>query len=148
MMPSAKRWLPSRNRTREEHLGLFPVRQRRRSRHLPNTADNAPGGFKGQTYEGGVRVPFVVSWPGHLPSGKDYPGMVSSLDIFPTALALAGVPLPADKPLDGVNLVPFLNEDNRHSPHARLFCTRPKGNRDPQKRVDMWVDSGAFAMAT
>ncbi|MBA4062444.1 MAG: hypothetical protein C0501_01820 [Isosphaera sp.] len=62
-------------------------------------------GAKGQLYEGGVRVPFVVSWPDRLKPGRfDHP--VSSLDIFPTALAAGGGEAP--KGLDGVDLVPHL----------------------------------------
>ena len=58
-------------------------------------AKNEPlRGTKGQLFEGGVRVPFVVSWPGHLPAGKTYDAPVSSLDIFATAVALAGVAVP------------------------------------------------------
>ena len=53
-----------------------------------NGAQNTPlRGKKGDVYEGGIRVPFVVSWPGRLPEGKDYARPVSSLDVFATALA-------------------------------------------------------------
>jgi arylsulfatase A-like enzyme len=78
-------------------------------------------GGKGEVYEGGIRVPFVVSWPGELPAGRAYDLPVSSLDVFPTALALAGVPLPTNRPPDGVNLLPFLAEANTNTPHSELF---------------------------
>ncbi len=68
-----------------------------------------------------MRVPFVVSWPGRLPSGKDYASAVSSLDVFATALACAGVPMPADRKYDGVNLVPYLAGETKGTPHERLF---------------------------
>ena len=100
---------------------------------LSNHTSNTPlRGGKGQTYEGGVRVPFVVSWPGHLPAGKDYAGMVSSLDIFPTALALAGISMPTDKPHDGVDLIPFLSGKNQDSPHTNLFWRQVGTERRPQ----------------
>ena len=55
-----------------------------------NGSVNAPlRDGKGSVYEGGTRVPFVVSWPGTLPAGKEYEPPVSSLDVFPTTLALA-----------------------------------------------------------
>ena len=76
---------------------------------------------KHSVYEGGVRVPFLVSWPGRLPAGKEFPLPVSSLDVFPTALASAGVPLPADREHDGVNLIPYLNGEKTGEPHDRLF---------------------------
>jgi arylsulfatase A-like enzyme len=76
---------------------------------------------KGSVYDGGIHVPFVVSWPGKLPVGCDYTLPVSSLDVFATALALAGVPLPTNRPPDGVNLMPFLTGANTNAPHDRLF---------------------------
>ncbi len=78
-------------------------------------------GHKGEVYEGGMHVPFLISWPGHIPAGKDYTPAVSSLDVAATALALAGVAAPTDKPLDGVNLIPFLTGENSASPHDKLF---------------------------
>lgn len=87
-----------------------------------NGSDNTPlRGQKGDVYEGGVRVPFVVSWPGRLPAGKTYDHPVISLDVFATALALAGVPMPADRVYDGVNLAPYLSGERADAPHARLF---------------------------
>jgi arylsulfatase A-like enzyme len=87
-----------------------------------NGAVNTPlRGAKGQVYEGGVRVPFLVSWPGVLPSGTDYPQPVSSLDVCATALAVAGVPPPVERPLDGIDLLPFLTGKKQGAPHPRLF---------------------------
>ena len=56
------------------------------------TSDNGPlRGFKAQTWEGGIRVPFMVQWKGHVPAGKIDDRPVIQLDILPTALAAAGV---------------------------------------------------------
>jgi arylsulfatase A-like enzyme len=89
---------------------------------VPNAANNGPlRGGKMNCYEGGVRVPFVVRWPGKIPAGKDDNRLVSSLDIFATSLACAGVPMPTDKPYDSVNLIPFLSGQNSASPHLNLF---------------------------
>lgn len=86
-----------------------------------NASSNEPlRGGKGQLYEGGVRVPFIASWPGRLPEGRDYAEMVSSLDIFATTTALAGVDATALK-LDGVNLIPFLTGQRAGSPHEVLY---------------------------
>lgn len=76
-------------------------------------------GQKGMVAEGGVRVPFVAAWPGHLPAGTVYDQPVISLDVAATAAAVAG--LPHDPSLDGVNLVPFLTGEAAGVPHANLF---------------------------
>ena len=81
------------------------------------------------TYEGGIRVPFLVSWPGKLPQGIDYDQPVSSLDVFATAAALAGATVPASHHLDGVNIVPYLNGEKTGVPHERLFWRAGGGVR-------------------
>jgi arylsulfatase A-like enzyme len=88
----------------------------------PNGGRNAPlRDGKHSVYEGGIHVPFVVSWPERLPAGKEYGKTVSSLDVFPTALACAGVPMPTDRPYDGVDLVPYLRGEKSEAPHDQLF---------------------------
>ena len=88
-----------------------------------NASINTPlRGQKGDIWEGGIRVPFVVSWPGRLPAGRTYDHPVISLDVLPTALAAAGAKHDPKLPkLDGVDLVPFLSGKNSAAPHARLF---------------------------
>ena len=76
-------------------------------------------GEKGMLAEGGMRVPFILNWPGQLAAGKVYKQPVSTLDIASTAVALAG--LSYDDKLDGVNLMPFLTGKNTNSPHAALY---------------------------
>ena len=84
--------------------------------------DNTPlRGRKGDTWEGGIRVPFAMQWPGVIPKGKVYDAPVIALDIFPTAMAAAGVKASSGKPLDGVNLVPFLTGENPARPHQTLY---------------------------
>lgn len=78
-------------------------------------------GGKGTTYDGGIRVPFVVSWPTKLPAGKDYDQPVSSVDVFATALAAAGSKMPTDRKYDSVNLLPFLTGEQAGAPHERLY---------------------------
>lgn len=87
-----------------------------------NGSQNTPlRGSKGDTWEGGIRVPFLVQWKRHLPAGKVYDAPVIQLDILPTALAAAGVPVPADAKLDGVNLLPFLAGTQVAAPHETLY---------------------------
>jgi arylsulfatase B len=72
-------------------------------------------------FEGGVRVPFAMKWPARISAGKTYEHPVSSLDIFPTAIAAAGGELPADRPMDGVDLLPFVRGSASEQPHDYLF---------------------------
>lgn len=86
------------------------------------TSSNEPlRGYKGQFYEGGIRVPFLAQWKGKLPAGAVYREMVMGFDCHATALAAAGVPAPTDKPLDGVDLLPFLLGKQTGRPHDQLF---------------------------
>lgn len=87
-----------------------------------NSANNRPlRGAKTTFFEGGLRVPFVVKWTGRLPAGVDYKLPVSSLDIAATAMALAGVEADPQRPLDGVNLLPYLTGENAGIPHDMLW---------------------------
>lgn len=76
-------------------------------------------GEKGMLSEGGIRVPFVVSWKGRIAGSQVYDHPVSSLDVAATAVALAG--LPHDSLLDGVNLLPYLSGENKAAPHESLY---------------------------
>jgi len=85
-----------------------------------NGSSNGPlRGTKGTPFEGGLRVPFAMQWPGRLPAGVVYEHPVSTLDILPTALAAAG--LPAVAGADGVALIPFLRGEVDGRPHPVLF---------------------------
>lgn len=77
-------------------------------------------GRKGLLYEGGIRVPFIMSWPGHVPEGETFTEPVSLLDIYPTVAAAAGAELPP-KPLHGVNLLPYVNGTTTGRPHDVLY---------------------------
>jgi arylsulfatase A-like enzyme len=101
------------------------------------TSRNDPlRGYKGQVYEGGVRVPFMIQWKGALPAGMVYGNMVMGFDVHATALAAAGAPMPVDQPLDGVNLLPFLTGEKTGAPHDRLFWR--SGKRKHAARVGDW----------
>jgi arylsulfatase A-like enzyme len=71
--------------------------------------------------EGGFRVPFAMRWPGHIPAGSRYDEAVSSLDLFPTALAATGAAAPKGVKLDGVDLLPYVTGKKKTSPHEFLF---------------------------
>lgn len=86
-----------------------------------NQSSNFPlKGFKGNKYEAGHRIPFIVSWPAQLKAGK-FTQLTSSLDIFPTALEAAGVTTKKTVQSDGVSLLPFLQQKVNTAPHRQLF---------------------------
>ena len=100
------------------HPAVLPDRQRRCEGHERN---NSPlKGFKASNYEGGLRTPFVASWPARFTGGKIIDTPVISLDILPTALDALGVPTPAAAPFDGKSLLPLLaGKTSQH--HDALF---------------------------
>jgi arylsulfatase A-like enzyme len=93
------------------------------------TSDNgadyggSPGGLrgrKGEILEGGQRVPLIVHWPGRVPAGAVSDAIAMNIDVFPTLLSLAGLPLPQDRAIDGRDLTSLLM-GGAESPHERLF---------------------------
>jgi arylsulfatase A-like enzyme len=86
-----------------------------------NASSNGPlHGHKAQTWEGGIRVPYLVQWKGTLPAGKTYGQPVIQLDFAPTCLAAAGVET-KDAQFDGVDLLPYLQNKVTAPPHETLY---------------------------
>ena len=83
--------------------------------------------YKQSTYEGGVRVPFMVSWPAVLGQGSQVDEAAISLDFFPTICEAAGLPLPEGKSLDGKSLLPLLKGEQQGSFHERLYWDGDEG---------------------
>lgn len=102
-----------------------------------NASINTPlRGGKGTMFEGGIRVPFLLSWPGTLPAGKTDDRPVIALDLSVTALHLAQAPV--DGKLDGANLMPYLTGDRMDVPvHEALFW-----RSTTSQRTDYAVRSG------
>ena len=92
---------------------------------LTNQSKNIPlKGFKSSKFEGGHRVPFFVVWGDKFKREEPYKGLVSSLDILATAAAAAKIDVrKLDKPLDGINLIPYLEGKKHGDPHKWL-CWR------------------------
>lgn len=93
-------------------------------------SDNGPNGFrwnggmkgrKASTDEGGVRVPFLIRWPGKIQPGTTVLEIAGAIDLLPTLTNLAGVALPATKPLDGKDLSPLLLGTAREWPDRMIF---------------------------
>lgn len=88
-----------------------------------NGASNLPlKGFKGNKFEGGHRVPFVVAWGEQLRQQKSFDGLTSSLDIFATVVDAAGIKdKKLQKRLDGVSLLPYVKGKKKGNPHQELY---------------------------
>ena len=92
-----------------------------------NASDNGPlRGQKGDVFEGGIHVPFVMRYPKSIPAGLVFDDPVISMDASCTALALAGSPITAE--LDGVNLIPFVAGEQTGQPHDALFWKKSGGS--------------------
>ena len=95
------------------------------------TSDNGPSwggstgglrGMKGRTWDGGIRVPFIARWPGRIPAGLVSGEIAATVDIFPTFAKLAGASLPADRVIDGRDILPLMTEPGAPSPHEAIFA--------------------------
>lgn len=87
-------------------------------------------GAKGDYYEGGMRVPFIVSWPARIPAGKVCSVPIMAFDIFPTTVAVAGGKMPDDRIYDGRNMLPLLTGEAKGTLHETLVWQHKRD--DPQ----------------
>jgi len=107
---------------------------------------------KGWAYEGGVREPLVVSWPGHVPAGRSSGAVVTSPDFFPTLLDLAGLPAEPRLHVDGVSFAPGLRDPASqpadraiywHYPHYSNQRGKPHGAvRAGRWKLIEWFEDG------
>lgn len=85
-------------------------------------ADNGPlRGGKSQLFEGGIRVPFAMRWPAMIAGGRDYTRPISSMDIAGTLAGQLGLAINPARPLDGVDLIPYLKGEKSGDPQPVLF---------------------------
>lgn len=108
------------------------------------TSDNGPSisgkatplsGKKGSTFEGGMREPTVIRWPGRIPAGTVNDELMTTMDLLPTFAKLAGAEIPSDRVLDGKDIWPVLT-GNGKSPHEAFFYHR--GNTLEAVRSGKW----------
>ncbi len=94
-------------------------------------------GFYNTVMEGGIRTPCVVRWPSRIPRGQKSNAMVSEMDIFPTIAAAVGAPqiVPTDRPIDGMNILPFLEGKRKESGRESLLLFT-----GTQVRAAKWKD--------
>jgi arylsulfatase A-like enzyme len=109
------------------------------------TSDNGPHvgkatplrGRKGSNYEGGMREPAIVRWPGRIKAGRVCDELLTSMDLLPTMAFLTGAEVPDDRIIDGRNIWPVLSgKKGAVSPHEVFFYHR--GNNLTAVRSGMW----------
>lgn len=97
-------------------------------------SDNQPlFHYKASLWEGGVRVPCLIRWPGKLPAGQTKSQMGITMDLTATFLSVAGAPVPADYKLDGIDLLPILAGQAQEK--ERTFFWRSQRSDRQQKAV-------------
>ena len=100
------------------------------------TSDNGPAagsagplrGKKGSTWEGGMREPCIMRWPGKIPAGSICGELATIMDLLPTAAALAGTRAPSDRVIDGKDILPLMTaKPGAKSPHEAFFYHTSQG---------------------
>ncbi|MFV1966282.1 MAG: sulfatase [Pirellulaceae bacterium] len=84
----------------------------------PATSMSPLRGYKGTYYEGGIREPFFVKWPGVVQPGTQCRVPIIGVDLYPTFCEITGADLPQDQPLDGVNITPLFRGAKNLAPRA------------------------------
>ncbi|MBM3747067.1 MAG: arylsulfatase [Acidobacteria bacterium] len=104
-------------------------------------------GRKGSVDEGGLRVPFLIRWPGRIRPGSRIPQIAGAIDLLPTLAQLAGVPITSAKPLDGMSLQPLLLGGAKDWPDRMIFSLQRNrvSVRTQQYRLD--AEGRLFDMA-
>lgn len=111
---------------------------------IPPTSNRPLRGGKAMLYEGGTRVPCVVSWPGRVAPGQTSPAFLNSVDFYPTLLEMSGVaPKPGQK-FDGVSQVPALL--GKAPPRDTLFCYFPHYTPATGNLPGVWVRRGPWKL--
>ena len=106
----------------KDHTLIFFVGERGAA--SPGANGSLRGG-RGTLYEGGIRVPFVASWPNRWPRDATFDGPVATIDIGATAMTMAGLTnVSVSRPPDGVNLDPYVRGEQTGAPHAALYWRR------------------------
>ena len=100
---------------------------------------------KGSNYEGGLRVPAVIKWPGSVKGGRTSSVPITSTDFYPTILAATGQALRPHQHVDGVNLTPILRGNGQVKREA-LFWHYPHYNRHPQNFPAGVIRSGDWKL--
>ena len=100
-------------------------------------------GYKGKTYEGGIRVPYIFKWKNHIPEKSVSTEPIIHVDIYPTLSGLTGTPVPENYPLDGEDLSPVLLGEKKHTKRDALvweYTNYTRYNTKKHKFASEWVN--------
>lgn len=117
----------------------------------PMLRDGDTGALRGRirdAYEGGVRVPLIARWPGHIPAGREVTEPAIAYDIFPTLMGLAGGTLPTDRVYDGQDIWPLLSgegEFRRRSPFIWVYTDRVSAIREGRWKLHVTARNETLA---
>lgn len=111
---------------------------------LPPTNNHPLRSGKGMLYEGGIRVPLIVAWPGVIPAGRTSSEVVSSIDYYPTLIDLAGVAKKPDVHFDGISAAAVLRDPASKLSRETLFNFFPHGG--PGKPPGVTVRKGPWKL--
>ena len=79
-------------------------------------------GMKARPWEGGIRIPLIAHWPGHIPPGLVSREICGVIDVFPTLCQLAGARVPDDRVIDGKDILPLMTKSGAASPHEAIYA--------------------------
>ena len=97
-------------------------------------------GRKGETYDGGMRVPYIFVWPGKIKPGSVSDERIIGVDLYPTLLKLAGIKPPENYPLDGTSIASILLGKEKQLPARQIYCYYPK-YAGYKAKTRHWTDS-------
>ena len=113
---------------------------------LWRATDHSPlRGHKGTYWEGGIRVPLIIKWPGHAQAGKVVDAPVIGMDLYPTMLEIAGLTMRPNQHLDGINLAPLL-QDATELQRQSLFWHFPHYNNHPETMPQGVIRKGSWKL--
>lgn len=108
--------------------------------------DNRPlRGMKGMIYEGGIRIPWIVRWPGQVPPASKCSVPVISMDCYATVLEAAGVPPQPSTPIDGISILPLLKQQGDF-PDRSLYFHYPNYAFHKKNRLASSIRSGSYKL--
>ncbi|HAP0372704.1 TPA: FdhF/YdeP family oxidoreductase [Escherichia coli] len=109
----------------------------------PLPLNGAQKGYKSQTYPGGTHTPMFMWWKGKLQPGN-YDKLISAMDFYPTALDAADISIPKDLKLDGVSLLPWLQNKKQGEPHKNLTWITSYSHWFDEENIPFWDNYHKF----